>query len=143
MVEFDILGDDESQFTNRLKLQKYAFFAKLYGMPFRYRHEMYLYGPYSSELTADYYSLARDPGRYAVDALPTEFRQGDFLKDIRNDPRWLEIATTIMGKNERIKERDALVESVCHMKSQFGNPYIKKVLNELEDQRLVSFDVPA
>ena len=143
MVEFDILGDDESQFTNRLKLQKYAFFAKRYGMPFGYRHEMYLYGPYSSELTADYCSLARDPRRYAVDALPTEFRREDLLRDIRNDPRWLEMATTIMGKNERIKERDALMESVCHMKSQFGNPYIKKVLNELEDQRLVSFDIPA
>lgn len=143
LVEFDILGDGEARFTNRLKLQKYVFLAKRYGMPFGYHHEMYLYGPYSSELTADYYSLARDPERYAADTIPAGFKREDFLRDIRNDPRWLEIAATIMDRNDRIKERGALVESVWHMKSQFGRPYIEKVLGELEELRLVSFGIPA
>lgn len=139
LVEFDILDDGEAQFTNRLKIQKYVFFAKRYGMPFRYRHGMYLYGPYSSELTADYYSLAHNAGRYTADALPVEFRREDFLRNVRNDPGWLEVAATIISKNDSIKERNALVESVWHMKSQFGRPYVEKVLGELEDRSLVSF----
>ena len=53
------------------------------------------------------------------------------------------MATTIIDRNRRIRERAALAENVWHMKSQFGRQYIKKVMDELEDRRLVSFDAPA
>lgn len=145
LVEFDILGDGEAEFTNRLKLQKYAFLARRYGMPLGYRHDMYLYGPYSRGLTADYYSLARDSKRAAgsTGPLPAEFRREDFLRDVKNDPGWLEVATTIIDRNGRVRERAALAENVWHMKSQFGRPYIEEVLGELEDRRMVSFDATA
>lgn len=144
LVEFDILGDDDAKFANRLKLQKYTFLAKRYGMPLGYRHDMYLYGPYSRGLTTDYYSLARDSKRNANSTvtLPDVFRREDFLRDVKNDPDWLEVATTIIDRNGRIRERAALAENVWHMKSQFGRQYIKEVLDELEDRRLVSFDAP-
>lgn len=145
LVEFDILGDGDVKFTNRLKLQKYTFLAERYGMPLGYRYDMYLYGPYSRGLTADYYSLARDPKSNAGSsvALPDGFRREDFLRDVKDDPGWLEVATTIIDRNGRIRERAALAENVWHMKSQFGRRYIEEVLDDLEDRRLVSFDIAA
>ena len=142
LVEFDILGDSDAQFTNRLKLQKYTFLAKRYGMPLGYVYDMYLFGPYSRGLTADYYSLARNPksGADSPSALPAEFRRADFLRDVKDDPGWLEVATTLVNRNGRIRERDALAENVWHMKSQFGRQYIEDVLDDLEGRRLVSFD---
>lgn len=145
LVEFDILGDGDAKFTNRLKLQKYTFLAERYGMPLGYRYDMYLYGPYSRGLTADYYSLARDTksNTDSLVALPARFRREDFLRDVKDDPGWLEVATTIIDRNGRIRERAALAENVWHMKSQFGRRYIEEVLDDLEGRRLVSFDTVA
>ena len=140
LVELDIVGNGDRQFTNRLKLQKYAFLAKRLGMPFRYQHGLYLYGPYSSELAADYYALARGSGRdgRSPAAIPGGFRKGDFLKAVRNDPRWLEIAATIMDRNEHTKGRASLMEKVCRTKSGFGEEFIADVLGDLEARGLVS-----
>ena len=140
LVEFDVIGNGDKQFTNRLKLQKYAFLAKRLGMPFRYQHGLYLYGPYSSELAADYYALARTSGQYARSSAANldGFRKDDFLKAIRNDPYWLEIATTMIDRNESTKERTALVEKVCRIKSQFDEEFITGVLGDLEAHGLVS-----
>jgi uncharacterized protein YwgA len=140
LVELDIVGNDDRQFTNRLKLQKYAFLAKRLGMPFRYQHGLYLYGPYSSELAADYYALARDSGRAgrSAAAIPDGFRKDDFLRAIHNDPKWLEIAATIMDRNEHTKGRASLMERVCRIKSRFDEEFIVGVLGDLEARGLVS-----
>ena len=143
LVEFDIVGNGEKQFINRLKLQKYVFLAKRFGMPFNYRHGIYLYGPYSRKLAADYYALARDSGENdrTPAAIPDGFRKDDFMKSIRNDPNWLEIATTLIGMNERIKGRTALIDRVCHIKHGFSEKFITGVLNDLEARALVSISV--
>ncbi|MYC72913.1 MAG: hypothetical protein F4X17_19610 [Gemmatimonadetes bacterium] len=140
LVEFDIDGNEDRQFTNRLKLQKYVLLAKHLGMPFRYRYGMYLYGPYSSALAADYYALARDSGqdsRFSA-AIPDGFKKDDFLKAVRNDPKWLEIAATIIDRNEHTGERTALMEKVCRIKSGFDGEFIAGVLDDLEEHGLVS-----
>lgn len=139
LVEFDIVGNGDKRFTNRLKLQKYAFLAKRFGMPFRYPYGLYLYGPYSSELAADYYALARSSkdSRISV-ATPDGFRKDDFLKAIHNDPKWLEIAATIIDRNEHTKGRASLMEKVCRMKSGFDEKFIAGVLDDLEANSLVS-----
>lgn len=141
LVEFDVIGNGDKQFINRLKLQKYVFLAKYLGMPFRYQYGLYLYGPYSSELAADYYALARNSGQYTRSSTANldGFRKDNFLKAIRNDPYWLEIATTIIDRNESTKEHTALVEKVCRIKSQFDEEFITGVLDDLEAHRLVSF----
>ena len=139
LIEFDVIGNGDRQSINRLKLQKYVFLAKHFGMPFRYRYGPYLYGPYSSELAADYYALARNSGQYSRSSANLDgFRKDNFLKAIRNDPHWLEIATTIIDKNESTKERTNLVEKVCHIKSQFDKKFITGVLDDLEAHRLVT-----
>ena len=140
LVEFDIVGKGDKRFTNRLKLQKYAFLAKHLGMPFRYRHTIYLYGPYSSELAADYYALARGSGQdnKRSASVPSGFRKGDFLKATRNDPKWLEIAATIIDRNEHTGGRASLMEKVCRIKSGFDREFIAGVLGDLEEHGLVS-----
>ena len=143
LVEFDIVGNGDKRFTNRLKLQKYVFLAKHLGMPFRYPYGLYLYGPYSSELAADYYALARGSGKdgRASVTTPDGFRKDDFLKAIRNDPKWLEIAVTIIDRNEHIKGRASLMEKVCRIKSGFNEKFITGVLSDLEANSLVSVRV--
>ena len=135
LLEFDVDGNEEKHFVNRLKLQKYAFLAKSFGMPFRYRHNMYLYGPYSSELAADYYALAR--GERGGAAVPDRFRKGDFLKSIRNDPEWLEIAATIIDRDRHADTLAALVKDVCRIKSGFDGKFIIGVLDDLKARGLV------
>lgn len=110
-------------------------------MPFRYQYGMYLYGPYSSALAADYYALARDDSqnKRLPATTPNEFKKDDFLKAVNNDPEWLEIAATIIDRNEHTGERTALMEKVCRIKSEFSEEIIAGVLKDLEEHHLVSF----
>ena len=140
LVEFDVDGVGETYHTNRVKLQKYVFLAKYFGMPFRYKYDIYLYGPFSDALAVDYYALARS-GRQAGKipaAVPDEFRKDDFLKAVRNDSDWLEIAATIVDVNADTDRRAALMECVCRIKNGFDERYIAGVLGDLEKDGLVS-----
>ncbi len=139
LVKLDILGDGEEHFINRLKLQKYAFLAKRFGMPFPYRHSIYLYGPYSNKLGADYEALARNGiyGKYEP-TTPDEFRKDDFLKAVRNDPDWLEIAATIVRINGNVGERTAMMEKVYRIKFMFDREFVDGVLRDLEKHGLVT-----
>lgn len=137
LVDFDIDGNGDEQFTNRLKLQKYVLLAKHLGMPFRYTYGIYLYGPYSSPLAADYYALAREQDGRLLDTIPDEFKKDDFLKVVRNDPDWLEVAATIIDRNEHTRGRAALMDEVCRIKSRFDEKFIAGVLGDLEEHGLV------
>ena len=140
LIVFDISGDDDSHFINRLKLQKYVFIAKYFGMPFHYKHGIYMYGPYSRRLAADYYSLASDGRRDIVSPMlnPAQFRESDFLKVIRNDPKWLEIAATLLDRYNETKDLNILVEEVGRVKFMFGREFIVDVLKDLKTHGLVS-----
>lgn len=139
LVEFDIDGNGDGQFTNRLKLQKYVLLAKRLGMPFHYQYGMYLYGPYSSPLAVDYYALARNDRQDSrlPAVIPDGFKKDDFLKAVRNDPDWLEVAATIIDRNEHTDGRAALMDEVCRIKSGFDEKFIAGVLGDLEECGLV------
>ena len=140
LVEFDVDGDGETHFTNRLKLQKYVFLARQLGMPFCYQYNMYLYGPYSSPLAADYHALARS-GRQdsrLPATVPDGFKKDAFLKAVRNDPDWLEVAATIIDRTRHTDGRAALMDEVCRIKSGFAREFIASVLDDLEERCLVS-----
>ena len=140
LVEFDVSGDADRQFINRMKLQKYAFIANYFGMPFHYKHSIYLYGPYSEHLAADYESLVQNGSRDAISPMsnPEHFREGDFLKAIRNDPDWLEIAATLLDRHNVTKDLNVLVEEVDRVKFRFYREFIVSVLDDLKAQGLVS-----
>ena len=139
LVEFDIVGDSDECFVNRVKLQKYVYIAQRLGLKLPYKHSIYLYGPYSKTLKADYYRMAENPDLYeaAQSDLPSEFDQDGFLKAVRNDARWLEIATTLMERNKEILVHDELVENVRPIKHWATRERIEEVLNDLEMHNLV------
>ena len=140
LVVFDILGEDETHFRNRFRIQKYAFLAKRFGLDLPYQHGIYLYGPYSESLITDCYALARDGRQYAAATpdLPESFRREDFLDLVRgrNDD-WLEITTTLISKNKRIPQGDVLVEDTEYTKAEFTSDLVTGVLHDLEDTGLL------
>jgi len=135
LVRFEIIGDGEECFENRLRIQKYVFLAKHYGMSLPFRHNMYLYGPYSRSLTRAYYRIAEkranlyDP---VAPTLPKEFRSGDFLNDVGDKSTdWLEVATTLMDRKSTFPKKKPLIENVHDTKIGFTRKFISSVLEDL------------
>ena len=141
LVEFDILGDSDECFENRLKLQKYVYIAQRWGLELPYTHSMYLYGPYSRTLTDDYYEIAENPDLYdgAPRDLPPEFDREGFLRSVENDQRWLEIAATLIERNKEIRGHDELVKNVMGIKHWASRQRIADVLDSLERHGLVDY----
>ena len=141
LIEFEILGDTESCFQNRFKIQKYVFLAKRFGLELPFEHDIYLYGPYSQSLISECYVLANNRKELydAVDAvLPESFQSQNFLNLIQDkNTDWLEIATTLMNKNH-ITNREDLVENVENTKNGFTREFISGVLDDLSNTNLVT-----
>ena len=47
-------------FEDRVRLQKFVYLAKHFGIDLKYNFNLYIRGPYSSELADDYYKIERD-----------------------------------------------------------------------------------
>jgi uncharacterized protein YwgA len=100
---------NSSFFNNRLKIQKYVYLSKYYGLDLHYVYDMYLHGPYSRQLASDYYSIAHNHEKYN-DKINTHIREQFFElvkdKDIEwldiewLDIEWLEAASTLISLHE-------------------------------------------
>ena len=139
LVKFDIDGDSDECFENRLKLQKYVYIAQRRGLELPYKHGMYLYGPYSRTLTDDYYEIAEKPDLYAAAPpdLPPEFDREGFLGSIKNDLKWLEVAATLIDHNAELCRHDELVDNVESTMVGVDTEYVEGVLSELDKHGLV------
>ena len=118
-------------FNNRLKLQKYVFLLRRYGIDLGYSYNYYIRGPYSPELANDYYNLPKVDGEIK---LPE-----DFLKLIKNkSERWLELASSLVmvfEKYPRISEDEA-IRIVAG--SKLENPdKLRKILAELREHKAI------
>ena len=118
-------------FNNRLKLQKYVFLLRRYGVDLGYSYSYYIRGPYSPELADDYYNLPKIDGE-------TELPE-DFLKLIKNkSERWLELASSLVMVFEKypdISEEDA-IKIVAG--SKLENPRkLRKILKELKEHKAI------
>ena len=61
-------------FQDRLTLQKATYLAQAAGLQLGYRYSWYLKGPYSPELTRDYFRLAEDPAIVSGFVLGDDYR---------------------------------------------------------------------
>jgi len=118
-------------FNNRLKLQKYVFLLRRYGIDLGYSYNYYIRGPYSPELANDYYNLPKVDGEIK---LPE-----DFLKLIKDkSERWLELASSLVmvfEKYPRISEDEA-IRIVAG--SKLENPdKLRKILAELREHKAI------
>lgn len=140
LAELDILGDGDSCFWNRFKIQKYAFLAKRFGLDLPYEHDIYLWGPHSQIMSAECRGLAENGDRYdeAGSELPPQFRSGEFLDFVRNrSNEWLEIAATLLAVREDIPKRDELVEITEDGKIGITREFIDGTLRDLEGANLI------
>ena len=118
-------------FNNRLKLQKYVFLLRRYGIDLGYSYNYYIRGPYSPELANDYYNLTKVDGEIE---LPE-----DFLKLIKDkSERWLELASSLVmvfEKYPRISEDEA-IRIVAG--SKLENPdKLRRILRELKEYKAI------
>lgn len=124
-----ILDFDKDVFSHRLKLQKYVFIAREFGLKTNYVYSLYLRGPYSRNLADDYYSIDNLDGAKAIKL------DENFIELIKNkDEEWLELASTIiMIKNryETISIRE-LVDLVKSAKPYATNRQLREIITELK-----------
>jgi uncharacterized protein YwgA len=140
LVTLDIIGDAEAQFENRFRIQKYVFLARYFGLNMHYNYNVYIHGPYSKGLAEDYYTLA-EHGIFPDTNLPDTFDSEDFFTFVtREDPLWLEAASTLLSLNRSIANRGCLIDRIRNMKDHIPVATVESILNELEDRHLVHYN---
>ncbi len=118
-------------FNNRLKLQKYVFLLRRYGIDLGYSYSYYIRGPYSPELADDYYNLPKVSEEIE---LPKEFLK--LIKD--KSERWLELASSLVmvfEKYPKISENEA-IKIVATSKLEDPNK-LKEILRKLKEHKAI------
>lgn len=140
---------DPDNFISRLSMQKYVYFARLFGFDLEYEYNLYLWGPYSPALAEDYYQLKKRSKRTDLPIPKGDFNK--FAELIRGkDHTWLEIASTIhfiwennrdWRERYRVKPRKDLktfvIDRTSDIKSHVGKHFIEGVFEELEKADLL------
>ncbi len=142
LLTFDVTGESEEQFENRLKLQKYVYLASYFDLDMGYRYSMYLRGPYSPGLAEDYYVLGDNRELYESlpNALPDGFNERGFIELVNDkDSTWLEIAATLLRLRRSFTNRGYLLEKTVNMKGRFPRGVIASVMEELERRGMLTF----
>ncbi|MFO7968075.1 MAG: hypothetical protein R6U44_10805 [Archaeoglobaceae archaeon] len=85
-----------NRFNHRLKLQKFVYLARRFGLNLGYGYNLYIHGPYSPVLADDYYRLDENVTKEHVE-LPEEF----FKLVNKKSETWLELAATLIMIEER------------------------------------------
>jgi len=118
----------KENFNDRLKLQKYVFIAKFFGMDFGYNFNLYIRGPYSVELANDYYK------ELELENKTLNFNP-KFIKLVKGkSENWLEIASTILMLKEdhpNIKKVE-LEKTVIGIKPWASKEDVESIAKELE-----------
>ena len=140
------IKEQNKGFDSRIRIQKLVYLAKKLGIDFSYNFSMYIHGPYSPELTKDYYSLKeRDFVSPKEDSNIDGIMKGLEILN-QKDTIWLETAATILD----IKESNPglpwenVLSHVSNIKSdilkQAGKDpeYVNSVKDDLEKLNLIS-----
>ncbi len=141
MLEFNVIGDTEEHFNNRLKIQKYVYLAKYFGLDLGYDFDMYLHGPYSSRLTSSYYDIARRniDLRYLEGNLDNSFKVNEFFNYVGNrDRKWLEVASTLLELSGYYSDKECLIEKTVNAKPHIERETVIRIVNELRRSNLLT-----
>ncbi len=121
-------------FNNRLKLQKFVFLAKQYGIDLGYNFNLYIRGPYSPLLAEDYYRLSEE-----IEPIRVELPD-DFLRLIKNkSERWLELASTVVMVKNRYPSIDdeKIIKIVLGNKPFTNEKELKKIICKLRKHKAI------
>ena len=141
LLTFDIIGDTDEHFNNRLKIQKYVYLAKYFGLDLGYNFDMYLHGPYSSRLTSSYYDIARNNTdlKSITGDLDGNFRENEFFDyTIDKDKDWLETASTLLELSSHYSDKECLIEKTVNAKPHIEKEKVIRIVNELQESNLLT-----
>lgn len=128
----DIDVDEQAGFNTRFCIQKCVFIAQHMGLNTNYEYNHYLHGPYSTDLTQDYYSFAR--GELNDSDQNLDFAETVACRNIMksHNKKWLEVAATLILVANRGETNAAiLIERVAGIKFLCTTKYIRSVLDEM------------
>jgi uncharacterized protein YwgA len=134
--------EDDKSFERRLRIQKIMCFiiSKKLDRDLNYLYSLYLRGPYSPDLSKDYFSISEDEFENTEDVLGENSLLKPWIEQLnKKDPLWLEIASTLkMLKDSHYNDEEA-VDRVIEMKHNILNQknkdpsYVKLVLQEMNE----------
>lgn len=136
-LDFDF---DVRSFNDRIKLQKYVFIAKSFNFDNNYGFNLYIRGPYSTNLADDYYNMDLSE---SMTNIPDKFLGEDFKKLVQEkDLYWLEAAATMISLNNSYRseynnETD-LVTSTHNIKNYISKSVILDVFETLKTNNLIN-----
>ena len=124
-----ITDDSDEGFSNRLRIQKYVFLSRYFGLNLLYNYNMHLNGPYSKNLSRDYYKIDNSNNNPSV---LNALNRDEFLNLVqKKSDKWLELAATILHKKGTIDD-DLLLEHVAWIKCDFSDKEIEEVYSDLQ-----------
>ncbi len=139
------IKDSDKGFDARIRIQKLVFFAKSLGADFSYSFSMYLHGPYSPDLTRDYYSLKNED--FIV--IQRDSSIDNIMENLKilneQETVWLETAATILDvkkSNPRLHWKD-IISHVSNIKSEIlkqagkDSEYVNSVKDDLKKLNLI------
>jgi len=133
-------------FEDRVRLQKFVYLAKHFGIDLKYNFNLYIRGPYSSELADDYYKIERDyEGELSevLDEFIPEEKVDTFIEFAKNkDTEELELIATLLMVLERHKpflnslpeeeREDLVVKTIQDIKPYFTKDKILEAIREIK-----------
>jgi len=128
---------DISQFEWRFKIQKFARIAEVLGFPLSYSFSIYLKGPYSCELTRDYYSHEDAVRTCASDYVlsPSEVKIAQKLKPyLTTDLQGLEAISTLVHLKQNLPELtdDEFFITIKNLKPYLSDSTVVIARNEVK-----------
>jgi len=137
--------EDDKSFERRLRIQKIMYFivSKKLDSDLNYSYSVYLRGPYSPDLSKDYFSISENEFENTKNVLDKNPKLKALVKFLNNeDSLWLEIASTLkMLKDSKWPDKKA-IDRVIEMKHNILNQknkdpdYVGQVFEDMIDLRL-------
>ena len=118
---------NSNSFKGRLRIQKTIYLLKSLGHPIarRYRYNMYLRGPYSPDLTKDYYKITARNIHPSSISIPREMELV-IVEAMNNGDSFLEAAATILSlykTNSSTANRTMIIRLARSIKPQLHHKY--------------------
>jgi uncharacterized protein YwgA len=137
--------EDDKSFELRLRIQKIMYFliSEKLDKDLNYSYSVYLRGPYSPDLSKDYFSISDEEFRTTKDVLSEKSPLKSWIKQLNEkDSLWLEIASTLRSFMNAGYNEEKAIERVTEFKEEILNAekkdhtYVENVLKEIKDLRL-------
>jgi len=134
--------EDDKSFESRLRIQKIMYFivSKKLDNDLDYSYSVYLRGPYSPDLSKDYFSISENEFENTEDLLGESSLLRTWIEQLnKKDSLWLEIASTLRSFMNVSYDEKKAIERVTEFKEEILNAekkdhtYVEKVLKEMKD----------